>query len=318
MTRERGPLVCFVLLNWNQTALTIDCLTSLAQQDYGNFRVLVIDNGSTAGSAGAIRSQFPQVELIELPENIGYSPANNLGIKHALAQKCDYVFLLNNDTTVDSQMLTHLVAVAESDASIGMTGPTMLYYSNPEIIWSAGASIDWRTGAATQLDEGRHLGSIDNAACRDVDYITSCAVCIKKQVFEDVGLMDERYFIYYEEADLSIRASAKGWRSVHVPWARMWHKVSATMGETSPATEYYMNRNAMLFLAKNQQGWPRLRSLMMATSRNLLAVAAYTFESHHGGRLPNRTARLLAIRDAMAGRWGRMGSDVAVVCHARR
>lgn len=312
---DRWPLVYIIILNWNQLELTLDCLDSLAQQDYPSFQVVVVDNGSTDGSSAMLRERFPGATILEIPENIGYSPGNNVGIKHALEQGADYMFLLNNDTVVDPHMLSHLVTVAESEPGIGMTGPTMLYFDEPEVIWCAGAGVDWRNGATVRLLADQSLSLVEQAACQDVDFISSCAVCIKSCVCHAIGLMDDRYFIYYDETDWFARASAAGWRSVYVPWAKIWHKVSATMGTTSPATDYYMNRNVLLFLAENQRGLARLRSLMLAAGRNLLAVAAYTVKPHGGQRLPHRNARLLALRDAMLGRWGKMGPDVAAVCY---
>lgn len=310
--------VCFIILNWNQPDMTGDCLVSLAEQDYGNFHVIVVDNGSIDGSADILRERFPWVTIIELPDNIGYSPANNVGIEFALQQKYDYIFLLNNDTVVAPDMLTHLVYVCESESIIGMTGPVILYFDKPELIWSAGAEFDWRNGAVTRSLDGQQASDLDFAAQLDVGFLSSCAVCIKRQVLEEVGLLDERLFIYYEEADWSARASAAGWRSVLVPKARIQHKVSATMGTASPATEYYMSRNGLLFLAKHLKGWRRIASLARAVWRNLIVIAAYTARSHGGARRPNRDARVLALRDALMGRWGRMGQDVAAVCYPGR
>ena len=151
-----------------------------------------------------------------------------------------------------------------------------------------------------------------------MDFITACAILLRRQVIEQIGLLDPRFFIYYEETDWCMRARRMGWRILYVPQARMWHKVSAAMGTTSPATDYYMNRNVLLFLAKNRSGLARLSSLARAAGRNLLAVAAYTGKPHQGRRVPNRNARLLALRDAALGRWGKMGPDVAKVCYPGR
>lgn len=313
-----SPSVCFIVLNWNQPDMTGDCLVSLAEQDYGNFHVVVVDNGSEDGSAGLLRERFPWVTIIELPTNIGYSPANNVGIGFALQKRYDYILLLNNDTVVAPDMLTHLVNVCESESSIGMTGPVIVYFEKPELIWSAGAEFDWRDGSITRSLADQSASVIDVATPLDVGFLSSCAVCIKRQVLEEVGLLDERLFIYYEEADWSARASAAGWRSVLVPKARIQHKVSATMGTASPATEYYMSRNGLLFLAKHLKGWRRIVSLARAVWRNLLIIAAYTIKSHDGKRTPNRNARLYALRDSLLSRWGKMGDDVARVCYPNR
>lgn len=312
------PHVAFVIVNWNQRQLTLDCLTSLYQQKCSDFEIVLVDNGSEDGSIAAVRTAFPGVVVLENGANLGIAAANNVGIRHALAMNVDYIFLLNNDTTVDPLMLERLVVVAESDPSIAATGPTMLYYDQPDTIWCAGNRINWSTGNTYRLHADETLPSVIDSAPVDVDFITSCAVCIRAEVFRDVGLMDEDYFIYYDETDWFARALIRGLRMVYVPQALMWHKISSAMGTTSPATDYYMNRNILRFLAKNRHGVGKAVSLGVAAGRNLLAVAAYTAKSHNGKRIPHRNARLLALRDALLGRWGKMGPDVEKICYRNR
>ena len=110
----------------------------------------------------------------------------------------------------------------------------------------------------------------------------------------------------------------KVWIPISLPEARIWHRVSAAMGESSPATDYYMMRNALLFLGKHLRGVARLRSLSLAVGRQLLTLAAYTAKPQGGRRIPHRDARLFALRDAALGRWGKMGSDVAAICMSER
>jgi GT2 family glycosyltransferase len=312
---QKRPLVAFAVVNWNQCQLTLDCLASLREQTYPDFSVILVDNGSQDGSVQAVREQFPEVTVLENGRNLGIAGANNVGIKQALDMGADYVFLLNNDTIVDAHMLDYLVGVAESDSSIGMAGPTMLFFDQPETIWCAGNSIDWTNGETSRLREGDSLSTVKDASLENVDFITSCAVLIKRAVFEQVGLMDERYFIYYDETDWFARAAASGWRSVYVPWAKMWHKVSASMGESSPRTDYYMVRNRFLFLSKNLTGLQKALALTWATLRNLKIIAAYTLKNRTSERLSNRNAKYLGLRDAVAGRWGEMGPDVSAMCN---
>jgi GT2 family glycosyltransferase len=131
-------------------------------------------------------------------------------------------------------------------------------------------------------------------------------------------MLDPRFFIYYEESDWCLRAQQAGWRVVYVPQARLWHKVSAAMGTASPATDYYMARNVLLFIAKHQRGLIKVRLMAQVAGRTLLAIAAYTVKPHGGQRIPNRNARLLALCDALLGRWGKMGVDVAAVCYPQK
>ena len=310
----RRPHVTYVVVNWNQRQLTLDCLSSLREQRYPSFEVVLVDNGSVDGSAEAVEEAFPAVTVIRNGANLGIAGANNVGIRRALATDTDYVFLLNNDTLVDPDMLAHLADAAEAEVDIGIAGPTMLYFDPPETIWCAGNGIDWRDGSTERLLDGMPLSAVEHAGIEDVDFITSCAACIKRRVFDDVGLMDERYFIYYDETDWFARAASAGWRSVHVPWAHMWHKVSATMRPASPATTYYMVRNRVLFINKHFHGWRRMAALTRVLAAETRTILAHSVKPEHRPLRTSRTARVLALRDAARGRFGPMGEDVAVLC----
>jgi GT2 family glycosyltransferase len=310
--------VTVVIPTWNQRDLTHDCLRSLAGVDYpaGRLSILVVDNGSTDGTVPLIRKRFSHVAILENGENLGVAAANNLGIRYALDTGADLVMLLNNDTLVDPPALRQLVCVLSQDPGLGAAGPWMYYAQPADRLWCAGNSIDWRLGGSTRLWADRPAREVPVQGPYEVEFITSCAVCIRRQLFEEIGLMDERFFIYYDEADWFVRAATRGWRFAIVPEARIWHRVSAAMGESSPATDYYMMRNALLFLGKHLRGVARLRSLSLAVSRQLLTIAAYTAKPQGGRRIPHRNSRLLALRDAVLGRWGKMGADVAAVCYA--
>lgn len=313
---EQHPLASIIVLTWNQRDLTLDCLASLVQMTYPADRLLliVVDNGSADGTAQAIRERYPQAVVLENGENLGFAEGNNVGIRYAMEHGAEYVMLLNNDTVVDLAMLTELLTVAEGDPTIGIVGPKMLYFDPPDVIWCAGNKIDWDRGGLIRLQaEERDAGAEQTPS--EVDYITGCGICLRRAVIEQIGMLDPRFFIYYEESDWCLRARQAGWRVLYVPQARLWHKVSAAMGTASPATDYYMARNVSLFIAKHHHGVRKLRYLLKVTGRTLVTIAAYTVKPHGGARIPNRNARLLALRDALLGRWGKMGPDVAKVCY---
>lgn len=319
MTQETSPLVAIVVLTWNQRDLTLDCLASLAEMNYPSDRlqIIVVDNGSRDDTVVAVRERFPHITVLENGDNLGFAEGNNAGIRHALQGPAEYIMLLNNDTAVDRQMLSELLAAMEQFSDVGIVGPKMLYFDQPDVIWCAGNRIDWRSGGSIRMQAEEPDSEADREP-READFITACAILLRRQVIEQVGILDQRFFIYYEETDWCVRATKAGWRILYVPSARLWHKVSAAMGTTSPATDYYMNRNVLLFLAKNLNGLARIQAVSKAAGRNLLAVAASTAKPHGGQRIPNRNARLLALRDAVLGRWGKMGPDVAKVCYPNR
>jgi GT2 family glycosyltransferase len=310
------PKVYIIVLTWNQCAVTLECLASLREQHYPNIEITLVDNGSVDDSVATIRTQFPSVTIIENGENLGFADGNNVGLCHALAGDADYIMLLNNDTIVAPGMVDDLVDVMEADPTIGITGPKMLYFDQPDTIWCAGNRVDPHTGESIRL-RAEHVDDDRDTSLLDVDFITACAICLRREVIEAVGLLDSRFFIYYEETDWCARARANNWRVVYVPQARLWHKVSATMGTTSPATEYYMTRNMLLYLAKNGRGAARFSSLARAVLRSTRTVAAYTLKSAYRERRRNRDARLYALRDAVLGRWGKMGSDVTELCFGK-
>ncbi len=244
-----SPLIYVVIVSWNRADDTIECLKALASSDYSNYRPLIVDNGSTDGSPDAIRAAFPAVEVIANEDNLGFARANNIGIEHALQQGADYVLLLNNDTLVDERLLTELVAVGESDPKIGMLVPKIYYPSTGSgrshgekgRLWSAGAR--WRRfpPRVTIIGFGREDGPAYSVQ-REVDYATGCAMLVKREVFERVGMFDPAFFMYHEDYDFSARVRRGGYRIVYVPQAVMWHKVSASTGEESPLKWYYLGK----------------------------------------------------------------------------
>jgi len=296
------PLVEIIVLNWNGLSDTLDCLTSLQGLDYPNYGVIVVDNGSVDGSVEAIQAQFPAVTLIETGENLGYTGGNNAGLRYTLARGADYVLLLNNDTEVAPDSVSRLVDAAEADPSVGVAGPTIYYYDRPDVIWSAGGAIDWRQGWTHMvgLDES-DIGQLGHEP-REVDFVTGCALLIKKAVLERVGLLDDRFFAYYEETEWCVRIARAGYRIIHVPQAKIWHKISPGAQSDSPVVHYYMTRNRLLFLKATGaavNAW--LHTLFAEYLRVLIS---WSVRPKWRGKKAQRKAMLQAINDAWHGRWG--------------
>lgn len=241
----RYPLVHIVILNWNGKEDTLRCLNSLQEIDYPNYKVTVMDNGSTDESPEAIQAAFPEVELIVNEVNLGYAGGVNVGIKRALEERADYILLLNNDTLVDKQLLTELLKVGEADPQIGILTPKIYYYGGTRI-WFAGADQRWFLPGRTWPGHGKADGPAYSRQ-REVDYATGCGMMIKAEVLRAVGLFDTTYFMYHEDRDLCERARRAGYKVVYVPSAKMWHKVSASIGERSATKWYYLGRYIVPF-----------------------------------------------------------------------
>ncbi len=302
---ERGwqvfPKAAIVILNWNGKEDTIECLESVTKVDYPLFEIVVVDNGSTDGSTQAIRGLFPDVTLIVNEENLGYAGGNNIGIRYALAEGFDYVCLLNNDTIVDPNFLGFLVDAAEADPKVGMVGPTICYFDKPNTIWSAGGRIDWSRG----LPSLRGLDEVDKGQYREVakvDYVTGCAMLVKLAMAENIGLLDSRFFTYFEEVEWCVRATRSGFKILHVPAAKVWHKISVDAQLVSPRVAYYMARNHLLFLKASRAG---IRTWTHVITRYVCTLTSYTLRPKHQAQRAKRDAMAKGVMDFWRGRWGR-------------
>lgn len=248
---DKLPKVSIIVLNWNRLIDTRECLQSLQEVTYENKEIIVVDNGSSDGSQEYMRQNYHDIILLENTENLGFAEGNNKGIQIALKNGADYIFLLNNDTIIDKDAIQNLIEVAETDIKIGFLGPKIYYYNEPHRIWSAGGKLSkWFIHSG-----GKHIGyrKIDCGqfdCIKEVDYVTGCAILIKKSVFEKAGLFDPHYYCYYEEADLIVRSKQMGFKVVVVPKAKVWHKISASTGLNTRNFIYFQTRNRLLFTFK--------------------------------------------------------------------
>ncbi len=214
-----------IVVNWNGRHFLDDCLTALEKQTYPNFEVTLVDNGSTDGSVEFVRERFPRVRLIGLAENVGFAKANNLAIARALNDGAQYVALLNNDTKADERWLEHLVRAMASKSDIGICASKMLRMDDPRVLDSAGHIFKW----GRVFDRG--VGEIDTHQYDDrLDIVGACAgACLyRREMMEEIGLFDERFGSYYEDAELSWRAHNRGWRARFVPESVVLHRRGGT------------------------------------------------------------------------------------------
>lgn len=249
------PKVSIIILNWNGLEDTIECLDSLKKITYPNHRITVVDNGSRGNDVQALREKFGDyINIIENDKNYGFAEGNNIGIRYALASvNPDYILLLNNDMVVAPDFLTELIQVAEMAPLVGIAGPKIYYYGEPNKLQSAGAKVNWRTGetfliGCGQIDEGQ----FDHG--NDVDWVVGGGLLIKRQVLERIGLLYQPYFAYFEEVDWCTRCKKAGCRVVYVPSAKLWHKGAATTTRIGGMRLYYMTRNRFLFMKRNATG----------------------------------------------------------------
>lgn len=283
------PNVTILILNWNGGPDTVACLDSLKELMYPNFRVIVLDNASTDNS-WALFANYPTpnypVTFLKTGTNLGFGGGNNVGIKRALAEGTDYIFLLNNDTVLAPDTLTKIVDAAEADPQIGLVGALMLTTDEPPRIWFCGGKFNWlcTRGFHPRYGEPYREGIFPDHPL-EVDYITGGALLVKRRVFEEVGLLPEDYFLYYEDADFNSRAAAAGWRRIVVPAAKVWHKGSASAKAGSPNYQYYHLRNGLMFSWRH--GPSRVltlaASLWLAAKELVKIIVGYHRERSIGG-----------------------------------
>jgi GT2 family glycosyltransferase len=318
--RDMGemPAVWVIVLNWNNAPDTVACLESVSRSDYPNYQVLLVDNGSSDDSVRVIQETYPGITVVQLPENLGYAEGNNRGIRCALDLEADYVLILNNDTVVAADMLDHLVAVAETDPRIGILGPTVYDLEVRDRLCAAGSIILWATGTT------RHRGVLQTARdCQlplspePADFLVGTGLLLSRACVQAIGCFDPQYYLNFEDVELSTRAWRNGYAVAYVPRAAMWHKVSATLGQASPANTYYMTRNALRFFWLCAPHCLRGVAVSWLVLRTVRTTGAWTLRPRYRTDWfrRKRDANLLALRDFFLGRFGRMGGDVARVCY---
>jgi GT2 family glycosyltransferase len=255
------PLVSIVVLNWNGSSDTLACMDSLAALTYPNFNVIVVDNGSIDDSLDKLRTYSSPYSLVLLQtgRNLGYAGGNNVGTRHALEHGADFVLVLNNDTTVATDLLEQLMDAARRNPDAGVFSARVMYFNNPEIVWFDGAcwnasalQLEWPGQGASEVE----LGTIDH----DTDYACGAALFFRAEVARQIGLLDEVFFLVWEEVDWSFRARRAGWRCLVVPAARIWHKIGVSFGsESSPLRMYFSIRNELLWFSRHAPMSARLR-----------------------------------------------------------
>lgn len=260
--------IFIIILNWNRANDTIECLKSVSKLRIMNYdlSILVVDNASSDNSVEKIqklkfKNQYGNLKfkIIKNSENLGFAAGNNVGIKYALKHKADYVIVLNNDTIVHKDLLIHLIKAVKKYPDFGAASPKIYFEKGYEyhknryrkgdlgkVIWYAGGEIDWKnvygkTRGVDEVDKGQYERT------EETDFATGTCIFLSRKVLETVGLFDEKYFMYYEDTDLSQRIKTRGFSVLYIPTAVVWHKVAQSSGIGSGLNDYYTTRNRLLF-----------------------------------------------------------------------
>lgn len=294
--------VAIILVNWNGSKDTLSCLASLGKLKVKSLKlkVIVVDNGSTDGSVGIIRKNFPGVEVIETGKNLGFAGGNNAGIHKALDDGADVVWLLNNDTIVEKNAVSALLDACK-EGHVGIAGSKIYFTAGREyhkgryqendrgrVIWYAGGYIDWNNIYASHrgVDEVDH-GQYDMAGV--TEFVTGCSMMITRQVFEKIGFFDEKFFVYLEDVDFCLRAKRSGYALMYVPQSMLWHHNAGSSGVGSLTHQYYMTRNRLLIGMRYAELRTKFALIREALRFVLVGPSIYR----------------KAVIDAMMGKWGK-------------
>jgi GT2 family glycosyltransferase len=263
-----------VVLNYNGLADTVECLQSLAALKYPRWFPVVVDNASVVDPRERLSHDFPGCVVIRSPENRGWAGGNNLGIRYCLENQADYVVLINNDTTVSSDLISRLVLAAETHREFGVLGPVIRDYQPPCAVQTEGCNFNRpdRPEFFQRVPVPLVVGEIPKVI--EVDIVNGCCLMASADVFRKVGLIDERFFLIHEESDFCLRARRAGFRCGVISEALVWHKWSQSFRRTGLRHQcYYDTRNLLLLLMKHG----RLRQPQRGRIRSLISYVKYAF-----------------------------------------
>jgi GT2 family glycosyltransferase len=266
--------VSIIILNWNGLKDTLECLESLKKITYSNYEVIVVDNGSAGNDADVIEGKYPRyVKLIRNDHNYGFAEGNNIAIKWAQQNSNpDFFLLLNNDTVVNNNFLKELIRVAQSDDAYGILGSKIRYFDHPDIIQNAGGKINLGIGVVRQIGfKQKDVGQYDQT--KVTDCVSGCCFLIKKQVINKIGLLDDKYFCYYEETDYCLRARRAGYKVVVVPSSEIRHKKQLKKRGFDSYSEVNFNSQAYYYSARNKFIFMKNH----ATKKQLLTFYVFLF-----------------------------------------
>lgn len=243
------PFVVVVVLTWNDTELTSACLRSVFASDYTNRKVILVDNGSTPPVGPDLRDRFPDVLLVQNPENQGFSGGANRGLEKALELSPDYIHFLGNDATLAPDTISKLVEACRSDPSIGVAGPLLLDPGEEPIVQFYTASLDRErtTHVHHRLKEPYIAANFPTTEC---GFIPCVAPFFRAEALREVGLFDESFGTCWEDYDLCIRFHDAGWKYVSVGAATATHIGSYTTGRVSPYIVYHSTRNRLICMSR--------------------------------------------------------------------
>ncbi len=243
--------IFIILLNYKGYDDTVECIKSLENINYKNYKIVVVDNNSPDNSYTKLYKEFGEAYIfIKARENGGFAKGNNLGIKYAIDHGADYILLLNNDTLVHKDLIEELLKPFKEEENLGLTTGKIYYEEKRDTLWFAGGVFNEKRFYGMHLGQG-HKDNGDYDKPGEITFSTGCLMMIRKEVFYKLGYLPEEYFMYYEDVDFCIKLREAGYRLWYNPRAIIYHKVSAsTGGEESPFALEWNTRNRIILSKK--------------------------------------------------------------------
>jgi len=245
--------VIVLILSYNGKDLLKDSISSYLSNDYENFEVVVIDNGSTDDTKSFVELEWPKISLLRTEKNLGYSGGFNFGLKYAFKEKqADFVLITNNDVKSDSRAISELVKVAKKNSMIGFVTGKVFYFDKPNVLQTVGKKEDpvlWNGGhiGHREIDKGQY------DSIQERDFIDDIFMLVSKDLYFKIGGYDTEFFLQYEDFDWQARAKKKGFKIFYTPFAKIWHKESMTIGKMSFRTVFYVSRNHIVVVLKHKE-----------------------------------------------------------------
>lgn len=248
---QTAPTVYVIILTFNRWEITSACLSSLIQQDHPDYQIVVVDNGSTDGTVEKIHQKYPAINVIANEINLGFAAGCNVGIRKALENKADFILLLNNDTVVPHNLLSIMVRRAQELPDAGILTPRLYHYNDPESLWFAGSRRHWLLLEAVDFGPNEARRYIKPDELHTLDYIFGTAMLVPTEVFKEVGLFDESFFLYYEDMDFCLRVQSAGYKLYYVPDVGVQHHISSSTSSMPAMRHYYKARGSVIFFRKH-------------------------------------------------------------------
>ena len=281
-----------IVVNWNGRHLLADCLTSLRSQSLKNIEVILVDNGSTDDSVTHVRREYPEVRVLCLDRNYGFATANNRGIE---SSSLEFIALLNNDAVAAEDWAARLLDAAMQSGA-GIVASKVILHADRKLLDSAG---DGMTTVGVACKRGHREPPDRFAVMERVFGASGCAMLLRRSMLADIGLLDDDFFLLYEDADLCFRAQLRGWRCIYAPEAVVYHKLNSSIGRLSRTHVYHGQRNVEYLYFKNMPGRLLWKYLLPHALNDLLALLYFASRGAFWSFIRGKADFLRRLREVM-------------------